>query len=556
MEADVGIEASARMGGYPDESAGLLSGRLSASMDATGLSRHVDSSRGLLPQALAGQARRAQPGQSQGPGWLVALPPIVALVVMLWGITGPSYTPDESATLSAVHRKLPQLLRMLGNIDAVHGPYYVAMWFYVRIAGVSELATRLPSAVAMVVAAALTAAIGRRLVSVRAGLAAGLILAVLPEISFYGQDARPYAIMAAFGTAASYALLRVLTASPERRTRWLVAYGGYLTLLGLAQIFALLLILAHAVTVLAHCRAGKGEPARRSLALGWLGAAATAVAVCSPVIWWGYKQRLSFHVVLLQPWPVQVEKMFGSWQVVIALTAVLAGGVAVGLVARRVPEFQRPSAGLAAQSRRTANLLWLCVPWLVVPPAVLLIASPVEPIYAIRFVVYCLPAAALLVGVAVDELGWVTGTAALAAIVLAGLPLQVAQRGVTGHGRNLREADQVIAAHYQRGDAVLYGFLPAQYEQFAYPYGLAKLRDIGLAQTAAESGTLTGTTVNGIVVRDRLRDVTRVWLVGGGRRAFKIDRGIVTKEGFHLVRAWALTEDPIALYARSGRPGG
>jgi mannosyltransferase len=515
--------------------------------------RHAGGGRGAPPHALAGQARDAQPGYSRGPGWMLALPPAAALVVMLWGITGPSYTPDESATMSALHRSFPQLLKMLGNIDAVHGPYYIAMWFYVRVLGTSELATRLPSALAMVVAAAVTAAIGRRLVSSRTGLAAGLIVAALPEISLYAQDARPYAFMVALAVAASYALVRVLTESPDRRTRWLVAYGGYMTLLGLSQVIALLLIVAHAVTVLMHCRADKGEPARRSLSLGWLAAVVVAVVVCSPVLWLGYQQRSSFYEVNYRPWTVRVEQLFGSWLVVIALAAVLACGIAVVLAARRWPGFRASSPRRAAQSRWPASLVWVCVPWLVVPPAVLLTASQVGPVYTVRYVVYCLPAAALLVGAALDVLGWVVGTAALAAIVLAGSPLQVAQRAAAGHGRNIREVDQVIAAHEQRGDAVLYGLLPAQYTQFAYPYGLARLRDVQLAQTPAESATLTGTDVNGTVVRNRLRDVRRVWLVGGGPAAVKVNVGIVTKEGFRLVRLWRIRADPVMLYARASR---
>lgn len=481
---------------------------------------------------------------------MLVLPPVAALALMIWGLAGPSYTPDESATMSAVHRSFPELVRMLGNIDAVHGLYYMLMWVVVRVVGTGELATRMPSALAMAVAVAATVAIGRRLVSPRAGLAAGLILAALPEVSFYAEDARPYAVMAAFATLACYALVRVLDAGPERRTRWLVAYAAFLSLTGLAQVFALLLIGGHAVTVAARCRPGSDQPGKRSLALGWLAAAVVAVVVSGPVLWLGYKQRKSFNTVGFQRWPMRVEELFGSWRVVIALGAVLACGIAVGVIARRARGFRR-SPGSTRPSHWPGTLVALCVPWLVVPPLVLLIASYISPIYTVRYVIYCLPAAALLGGAALDALGWVAGTAALAVIVLAGWPVQTAQREVTGHGRNLREVDRVIAARYQPGDAVLYGGLPTQYQQFAYPYGMAQLRDLQIAQTPAESGTLTGTMVSGAVVRDRLRDVRRVWLVGGGPSVVKVSVGIVTKEGFRLIGVWPIPSDPVRLYARS-----
>jgi mannosyltransferase len=131
---------------------------------------------------------------------VLAAPPLLTFVVTLWGITASSYWRDEAATMVAVQRPFGQLLRMLGNIDAVHGAYYVMMWVVVRLGGTGELVTRLPSALAMAGAAAAVAAIGYRLVSSRAGLFAGLVFAVLPATSFYAQDARADAI--AVGLAA------------------------------------------------------------------------------------------------------------------------------------------------------------------------------------------------------------------------------------------------------------------------------------------------------------------------------------------------------------------
>ena len=84
---------------------------------------------------------------------------------MLWGIGARSYWGDEADTVSAVSRSLPQLARLLGHIDAVHGLYYLVLWPVARVGGTSELVTRLPSAVAMAAAAAGVTAIGRRLVS-------------------------------------------------------------------------------------------------------------------------------------------------------------------------------------------------------------------------------------------------------------------------------------------------------------------------------------------------------------------------------------------------------
>jgi hypothetical protein len=81
-----------------------------------------------------------------GLGWLSLVSVAATLLAGLTGIRGPSFTQDETATPAAVHRSLPQLIRMLGQVDVVRGACYVLIWAVVRMAGSGELARRLPSA--------------------------------------------------------------------------------------------------------------------------------------------------------------------------------------------------------------------------------------------------------------------------------------------------------------------------------------------------------------------------------------------------------------------------
>ena len=134
---------------------------------------------------------------------------MLTLAVTLWKIQVPSFWRDEGATQSATQRSFTDLITMLGHVDAVHGAYYVVMWLGVRLAGHGELALRLPSALAMAATAALITVTGRRLVSQRAGLAAGLTFAALPAVSWFAQDARPFALETAAAAAASYVLVRL-----------------------------------------------------------------------------------------------------------------------------------------------------------------------------------------------------------------------------------------------------------------------------------------------------------------------------------------------------------
>jgi hypothetical protein len=112
---------------------------------------------GTRPANAAG-ARRAAGHRAD---WALIVPPAVTLAVMLWGITAPSYWRDEAATLSAVFRSLPQLLWLLGRVDAVHGLYYLLLWPVTQVAGTGELVTRLPSALTMTAADLGVAAIAR-----------------------------------------------------------------------------------------------------------------------------------------------------------------------------------------------------------------------------------------------------------------------------------------------------------------------------------------------------------------------------------------------------------
>src|SRR5580693_6489513 len=239
----------------------------------------------LLRRGAGGSAAAApaqEGGAQRGPWWMLILPPAVTCAIMLTGVTVPSYWRDEAATLAAVRRRFGDMVAMLGNVDAVHGAYYMLIWVIARLFGTGELALRLPSVIAMTVAAFFVAALGRRLVSPQAGLAAGLLFAVVPDISLYGQDARSYAMVTATATIASYLLVRALGARHDRQRRWWAGYAISLAALGILNIFGLLLLAGHAVTMAVRMLRPAGDQSRRALALRWACAAAAAVAVTSP----------------------------------------------------------------------------------------------------------------------------------------------------------------------------------------------------------------------------------------------------------------------------------
>ncbi len=503
--------------------------------------------------ATAGVWRRQR--LDAGTWWMMAPPPVVTFVIMLWGITGASYWRDEAATMSAAQRPLGNLIRTLGNVDAVHGAYYLLIWVMVRLCGTGELVTRFPSAVAMAGAAAAVAAIGRRLVSPRAGLAAGLVFAVLPEVSLYGQDARPYAIVVALASLASYLLVRAMQDDAGARPRWLAGYAVCLAFLGIVDMFGLLLIAAHAVTVGRWClRAtapgtsgsrdrGNRTGAARSLALGWLAAAVAGFLLASPVLAVGFGQRGTLSW-LPPPGLGAVEnlrQLAGPATMADAVVLVIAAGVVVSSVLGR----ERLRADWPG------SLPALCLPWLILPPAILLAASAITPVYTLRYVLLCIPAVALLAGAGLASLGRVAGTAALVVVALLGWPMQLHVRTPDGHGDNIRQADRIVAANRRPGDGVL-EFKAENFAQ-AYPYGIGRLTPVAQAESPVQSATLVGTFLPDPVVRQRLTRLHRVWVVEYGHPTPLV---ILNGLDFRLVRAWRTSDIWLFLYARPAVSGG
>jgi mannosyltransferase len=454
---------------------------------------------------------------------VLAVPALITLATTTWGISGASYWRDEAATVSAVSRPLPAMLSMLTHVDAVHGAYYLLMWPLARLAGTGEVAMRLPSALAMSLTAALIAAIGRRAVSARAGLAAGTIWAVLPVTSWYGQDARSYALVTTLACAASYLFLR-------RSSSW---YGVSLVALGLVNVFGLLLIPAHAVTLAATDRAGLAR---------WRATAITAAAVTMPLVVLVWRQRADVAWI-----PALDQHEFDTvtgW----------AGSLAVSELALLIlligAAFAAAGKGAGRSAAFPRDFVALCLPWLLLPLAALLAVSVVKPIFEFRYVLFSLPAMALLLGAAVAALGRVTAALTVAALALIALPAQQAVRAAEGHYENIREIDHVIAANEHPGDAVLYPWDGWRQAAAAYPYGLTTLADLSLDQTPVQADNLLGSDLQPGRQAARLRQHDRVWILAQSEN--QSGPLFSDNKAFQLARTWHIADAWLELYVRSG----
>ena len=224
---------------------------------------------GLIPGAGIWRRRR---------GWLiVAVPAAVSFVLGGYQIGGASLWRDEAYTKDAIARPFGQIFVLLGHQDAVHGAYYLLMHVVAAVLGTSAAALRFPSLCAMVIATGFVAATGRRAAALAlapdagrngrgldvpalTGLLSGLLFATAPYMTYYAQMARSYAIETMFAVIASYLLLR---AWPDGRWRWWLGYAAAVALTGLFNIFGLLIVVAHGITLLLTDARGQTAPGRR-----------------------------------------------------------------------------------------------------------------------------------------------------------------------------------------------------------------------------------------------------------------------------------------------------
>ncbi|HJP73985.1 MAG TPA: glycosyltransferase family 39 protein [Pseudonocardiaceae bacterium] len=412
--------------------------------------------------------------------WLLLIPPAATLAVCLIGIDSASLWRDEAATLDAEARPISGLLRMLIHVDAVHGLYYLLLWPVVHAFGSGEFAVRFPSGLAMAAAAYGTGQLGSQLHSRRAGISAGLVFAALPQVSRYGQEMRSYALVVAVAVLATCLLLRAL-ANPRRRN-W-IAYACAVSLLGLLNLFALLLLLAHA------------RFARRQARV-WLVTAGLACIPAVPIVTLAVNQQDQLS------WVVKPDLNAGG-----ALAVWLAGSVLSVVLASVL-------IGLFLGRKPGHALTRLAIPWLVLPPIVLILGSELKPVYVQRYLAFCLPALALLIGAGLATITVGPRVIGLLLLTVLGTPTQSAIRQVGGHGDDIRDAASILGQRARAGDGVLFNCPPCHYQDmprefaFAYPQAFADLIDVAVATAPSASDTLRGTDLDHPTI-----NVNRVWVV-------------------------------------------
>lgn len=337
---------------------------------------------------------------------------LVGLAVSLLGIAGPVPWRDEGATWMANQRSLSALWAMLGHLDAVHGTYYLGMRVWQYVFGSSILSLRLVSALAVGVAAGLVTLLGARLGgSRRVGVYAGLVFAVLPQVTWAGAEARSFAVSMAFVVAAMLAFWKAVD---DGRLRWWGLYAGLAAVSVYLFMYTALAFLAVPLALLWQSRAQQVRGVVASVVAAGLAAPLVAVAVDQ-----------SDQVNWLERYTVRpVQVLQGAWWG-FTPTSFLGSALLIAALANAV---------WLCRSARFRPVVASLVGWLVLPSAVLLLLSLSEPTYAERYVTAGAPALAILLALLVEELrGWWLKLLAGALVLAVAVPALWASRQPEAH---------------------------------------------------------------------------------------------------------------------------
>ncbi len=433
---------------------------------------------------------------------------LLAVAVSLGGAGRPSFWYDEAATISASYsRSLGQLWRMLANVDAVHGLYYLLMHAWFQVFPPTEFWSRAPSGLAVGGAAAGVVVLTKQFSSRTAAVACGVFCAILPRTTWAGIEARPYAL----SMMAAVWLTVLLVRAARRDNAWLwLSYGIALAMsIGLDAYLALLL-LAHLVFI------GVFESRRRVL-VRFAVTSAVAVGALTPFLLTvvGQAHQISWIAPIGRRTleDVVVQQYFER-SPPFALLSALAMGAAIVLWVSR-------SAQLAGADRQ---LLTLAVAWLAIPTTLIVMWSAlVHPIYTPRYLSFTAPAMALVLGVCVAAVAvkpWMAAAlVSLFAVAAAPNYVLVQRSPYAKYGMDYSQVADLITARAEPGDCLLVNdtvtFMPAPMRPLlaARPDAYRKLVDLTLWQRATDRNDVFDTNLIPEVVAQPLSHCGVVWII-------------------------------------------
>ncbi|WP_163803822.1 glycosyltransferase family 39 protein [Mycolicibacterium anyangense] len=458
---------------------------------------------------------------------------VFAIAVSAAGAARPSLWFDEAATISAATRSVGELWRLVGNIDAVHGLYYLAMHGWFALFPATEFWSRLSSSLAVGLAAAGVVVLGRQLSTRSVAVTAGVVFALLPRVTWAGIETRSYALCMVAGV-----WLTVLCINAIRRDRlsWWAGYAALVAVGALLNVFVVLILPVHAVLVAVFCDA-------RGARIRWAVAALVAAAAVAPFLAFSQTQLFQVGWISGVGWQTVgkiLREQYFDHSLTFAILSALT--LTAGMLCR--------SRAVAVAGEQPRRLVITAISWIVLPTAALLIYSVVRhPVYYPRYLSFTAPALALLLGLCIVVVGRSRAaiTALLLAFAFAATPNYLAQRGpYAKEGMDYSQVADVITRHANPGDCLVMdnstAWKPGPIRPLiaARPAAFAKLHDYGRGLPAVARNRLWDSHLAVWTWADKMPGCPAIWTVTERDPTLPDhEQGIALKPGPRLGRAMA-----------------
>lgn len=425
--------------------------------------------------------------------------------------SGPSLWFDEGATISAAaSRTLPELWRLLGHIDAVHGLYYLLMHGWFAIFPPTEFWSRLPSSLAIGAAAAGVTVFTRQFTPRLTAVCAGAVFAILPRTTWAGVEARSYAFAAA---AAIWLTVLLLVAVRRHRPRLWVGYG--LGLMGSILLSLNLLLLvpvyALAVPLLAP------ERSRKSRIAWWAVASVAAIGIMTPFILFAHGQVWQVNWIYPVSWHYAFDILQRQYFDHSVPFAVLSGVLVVAAVVARL-------SGRPSPPGRMRPLLLTCAAWVILPTGLVVLYSALsEPTYYPRYLILTTPAAAVILAVCVATIArkpWpVAGVVLLLAVAAVPNYLFIQRGPYAKEGWDYSQVADLIGSHATPGDCLLVdntvGWRPGPIRALlaTRPAAFRSLIDVERGGYGPKTGSLWDGHVAVWLATAKINKCTTIWTI-------------------------------------------
>jgi mannosyltransferase len=421
---------------------------------------------------------------------------------------------DEVTTVGYAQMPWPEFLRTMwwGNGNMVFYYSLLRVWQHL---GDSEFCLRSLSALFGIAAIPATYALGNRFLSRKAGLFAACLLAVHSFHIQYSQEVRSYSFLVLLLILCAYAFLAAIE-TPERTSLWAL-YILLSTLAIYTQVFAVFVLASQWLVLTPYRikRLGVLRLLSTAAAIGIL-----AIPIAAVIVLHNQDQVATWSDFYHNPGLVDMSEVLqriagakaGDAPTSLRVMILLTFYVAAWVLAIR-PVF-RPTRDRTAEPMTNLTLALMAC-WLIFPIVAMFCFSFLEPIFHPRYLLMCVPAAALLAGqglAAAEQLlprGRIFSLAAfLLMVVLELFGTRAYYSSFKGYGNDWRGVTQYILSKQEPEDAVIFYTFTGHRE---FEYYVQREREAG--RRIVTPTVFFPLSLDPPTIKKRAEPYHRVWLI-------------------------------------------